>query len=194
MNATLCEGIYDYFASNYETKPNCRPSPNKRRKHPSHNMELKRLRKAKVAAMREIRLAQQGRKLSNEIRLLKGVYLKTSRKYSKALKKSRKASDDQSSTRMKKESATSFWKFASKILDGEATSHVDPKFSKKDAKDFFTRTYSSSSHTYTQPDWLPSSTKPQQPFDCDPIRLDEVISVLKRARSSSSPCPLDGIV
>ena len=108
--------------------------------------------------------------------------------------RSRKGSDDRSFARMKKECATSFWKFASKILDGKATSHVDPKFLTKDAEDFFTRTYSSSPHIYTQPDWLASSTEPQQPFDCDPIRLDEVISVLKRARSSSSPCPIDGIV
>ena len=102
MNTTLCDGIYDYFASHYGTKPSHRPTADQHRNYPRHQRELKRLRKAKVAAMRELRLAQQGKKPPEVIRSLKGAYLKVTRWYSKALKKSKIENNDRMSAKMKK--------------------------------------------------------------------------------------------
>ena len=80
---------------------------------------------------------------------------------------------------MKKECATSFWKFASKVLDSKANSDVHPTFSVGDAEQFFSNTYNSSPKNLPLPPWLPTPTEPKDHFDCDPIRADEVISVIK---------------
>ena len=127
------------------------------------------------------------------VRTLKGAYLKTIRIYSKALKRSRRAGDEHAATKMKKECTASFWKFASKVLDNESTSNVSPNFSLESAKQFFTNTYSSTPSTFSQPSWLPTPTEPIECFDTDPIRMDEVISVIKRAKAASSPSPFDAI-
>ena len=97
------------------------------------------------------------------------------------------------SAKAKNECTDLFWKFASKTLDTNASSHVDPTFSLQDVKEFFTKTYSSTTCNFTQPEWLPSISEPQYSFDCDPIRLDEVICVIKRAKASLSPSPHDAV-
>ena len=127
------------------------------------------------------------------VRALKCAYLKATRVYSKALKRSRKAGNECMVIKLKRECTASFWKFASKILDNKASSDVEPTFSVDTAEQFFTNTYSSSPYTFSLPSWLPTPAEPKECFDCDPIGLDEVISVIKRSRASSSPSPFDAI-
>ena len=59
MNKMICDEVYEYFASRYGTKTPRDPRVLRAKKHPRHNRELKRLRKVKTSAMRELRLAQR---------------------------------------------------------------------------------------------------------------------------------------
>jgi hypothetical protein len=155
MNKKLCEEIYSYFASHHGTRsPHATPA-DRQKGHPQHSRELKRLRKKKVGSMKALRQAQRERKPAETVRVLRGAYLRDNRAYSKALKKSRRAGNERTASKMK-ECATSFWKFASKILNGEASADADPTFSVDTAEQFFTNTYSSSPHTFIQPAWLPT--------------------------------------
>lgn len=195
MNKVICDEIFGFFAGYYGTRtPRSADGTRERRnKHTRHNRELKRLRKAKVRAMREMRQAQRERKPVEVTRSLKGTYLKTTRAYNKALKRSRRAGNEHVATNTRKECATSFWKFASKILDSKASSDAHPTFSVEDAERFFSDTYNPSPKRFSWPPWLPTPTEPKDHFDCDPIRPDEVILVIKHAKASSSPSPFNAI-
>ena len=171
MNTMLCDKIYDHFASQYGIRTSREPGHPASKKHLCHNRELKRLRKSKVSAMRNLRQAQKERKPTEVVRALKGIYLRATRKYSKGLKRAKRAGEARTASRAKKECTESFWKFASRTLDVNASSHADPTFSMEDAEIFIAKTYSSTPHTFSQPAWLPTITEPEHGFDCDPIRL-----------------------
>ena len=194
LNKVICDGVFDYFASHHGTRSPCSHADrSQRKKHSRHNRELKRLRKDKVNAMRHLRQAQRERKPEGIMRTLRSTYLKSTRMYSKALKRSRRFGDERMAMKMKKEYNASFWRFASKVLDNDSTSKVSPNFSLESAERFFSNTYSSTPSTFSQPSWIPTPTEPIECFDTDPIRMDEVISVIKRAKVASSPSPLDAI-
>ena len=150
------------------------------------------MRKAKTSAMRELRQAQRERKTAEAVRMLKGKYLKATRNYSKVLKRSKRLGD----ARMSAKANFRVYRFVLEIcktLDTNASSQVDPTFSVQDVEEFFTKTYSSTPCNFAQPDWLPFISEPRHSFDCDPIRLDEVVCVIKRAKAFSSPSPHDAI-
>ena len=181
LNKVICDGVFDYLASHHGTRSPCSHADRgQRKKHSRHNRELKRLRKDKVNAMRHLRQAQRERKPEGIMRTLRSTYLKSTRMYSKALKRSRRFGDERMAMKMKKECNASFWRFASKVLDNDSTSKVSPNFSLESAERFFSNTYSSTPSTFSQPSWLPTPTEPIECFDTDPIRMDEVISVIKQ--------------
>ena len=105
-----------------------------RKKYRAHNRELKRLRKAKVSAMRRLRQVQRERQFPETLRPLKGAYLKANRQYSKALNKSKREGNERLGIKMRRECATSFWKFASKILDSNNAADAEPTFSSETAE------------------------------------------------------------
>ena len=75
-------------------------------------------------------------------------YRQIVRKYHTSLRKSNKSASRVDISRVQKECAQSFWKFVSKVLDGDETSsNSKPSFDSSSAQAFFTRIYSShSSH------------------------------------------------
>ena len=158
------------------------------KKHPRHNRELKRLRKVKTSTIRELYLAERERKLAEVVRTLRGKYLKATRSYSKALKRSKRLGDARMSAKAKKECTDSFWKFATKTLDTTGRSYI-----------LCTRCRSYLPRHIAPPCVILPSLSGFHPsqnhnsFDCDPIRLDEVICVIKQAKASSSPSPHDTI-
>ena len=115
--------------------------------------------------------AQRGRKTQISF---KGT---ATRAYNKVLKRSRRYGNERVAAKTKKECATAFWKFASKILDSKANPVVNPTFAVQDTEQSFSDTSNSSPLNFSLPPWLPTPTEPQDHFECDAIRTDEVISV-----------------
>jgi hypothetical protein len=169
MNRTICKVSTNIFFSHPGTRTPRMTTDDQRKKYSTHNRELKHTRKVKVVAMRWLRQAQREQQSPDAARPLKGAYLKANRQYSKALKKSKRVGNERLGIRMRRECATSFCKFTSKILDSYNTADAEPTFSSETAEQYFAKTYSSSPCTFTQPDWLQTPAEPDQSFDCDPI-------------------------
>ncbi len=58
---------------------------------------------------------------------------------------------------------------------------------------YFSEEYSAQKHTFSQPQWMPSAPEPQHPLQCQEIQEEELHRALKRARSGSSPSPIDQV-
>ena len=86
-----------------------------------------------------------------------------------------------------------FWSFAKQLLDNNPTTQMDPKFSRDEATRFFKETYHTEPHFFEHPSWMPSPPTPSVDFDCDTITIEEIAVAVKKTKSTSAPCPFDGI-
>ena len=126
-NEALCSRVYFVFGSSFGTKPSCFKALAKSHRK-QHNRVLKRLRKQKLRAQRALRAAQCECRCVVDQRRLGLEYRQVVRKYHTAFKKSNKSMSRVDISRVRKECAQSFWKFVSKVLDGDQTSS-NSKFS-----------------------------------------------------------------
>ena len=138
-NSTICEGVYNYFASVYGTKPLPAAAPHQPQAATvrSHNGELKGLKKAKTQAQLVYRREKCTDQDKETIQTLRREHLRATRAHNRALKKKKKAKLTIKAYAMRRECSKSFWRFASKILDQDSVSNVQPSFNAETAETFF---------------------------------------------------------
>jgi len=137
-----------------------------------HNRELKRLRKQKIRAQRQLRAAQREHRGIDELRRLGLQYRQLVRKYHVALKKRNKSVRRVDVSRVRRECAHSFWRFVRRILDeDESTPPSEPAFDASTAQAYFQQIYSSQSKSFDCPPWLPPPSEPHVPFNNEDIQL-----------------------
>ena len=83
--------------------------------------------------------------------------------------------------------------FAKDLLDDNDAAKVTPQFSRDTAHQFFTSTYQSQPREFTKPAWMLEPKTPSFEFDIGEISSEEIATVIKRAKASSSPSPFDQI-
>ena len=121
-------------------------------------------------------------------------YRQIVRKYHTSLRKSNKSASRVDISRVRKECARSFWKFVSKVLDGDETSsNSKPSFESSSAQVFFTRIYSSHPRSFDNQPWFPIPPDPHTSFDNDDIQLEELQYAIRKSKYFSSPSPFDQV-
>ena len=70
-----------------------------------------------------------------------------------------------------------------------------PSFTETECISYFKCTFSalSSNKIFKIPTWIPQFAPPQMPFKSDPPSYQQVSNVIRKMKSSGSPCPLDQI-
>ena len=86
-----------------------------------------------------------------------------------------------------------FWNFVKNVL--EKSSSILPSFSRDHCTRFFLHLFREliPNRTFTRPTWIPSLPDPSIPFSQSPPSYEKVTNVIRRMKSSGSPCPLDKI-
>ena len=188
-NKVLCEGIYNHFASKYGVYANStRPVSHSRK----HNRPIKKITREKNDARKALRKAKREGEETGIIQALARKFHSLIRLHSKTKKEQLKTQLNLEARKARRECAKSFWRFAAKVLDGEGDS-VAPSFSVEEAERYFREVYSSNRKEFQRPEWLPAAELPQSGFNDDPFSATEISGVLRRARSSSSPSPIDRV-
>ena len=190
-NRILCEGIYKHFATKYGVRAKANHAITSKAR--THNRPLKKLRKMRNEARRDLRKAKRDNQGELVIQELAKKFYKLIRMHSKAQKVSLRVKASLEAKKVRHECAKSLWQFAAKILDDEGASNISPAFSSQEAEAFFYNTYSGSTTSFQCPEWLPKPAFPGCGFDEDPIATHEVQQVIRHTRSSSSPNPIDQI-
>jgi len=65
------------------------------------------------------------------------------------------------------------------------------QFGEDKAFDYFKDVYSSTPHTFNQPDWIPIPQAPTKELSCDEINTGELQTAIKHTKSTSSLSPFD---
>jgi uncharacterized Zn-finger protein len=88
---------------------------------------------------------------------------------------------------------SNFWKYCKSMFNTEE--NVLPAFNKETCFDFFRQVLSEKRKrkTFSLPSWLKPLPKPVTEFDLSPPTYKEVTAVIRKTKSSGSPCPLDHI-
>ena len=70
-----------------------------------------------------------------------------------------------------------------------------PTFDKSTCYEFFKKAFScfNPNERFRIPFWIPSFSPPVTPFDSNPPTYAEISQIIKRMKTSGSPCPLDQI-
>ena len=84
-----------------------------------------------------------------------------------------------------------FWGFVKNVL--ERGSYVLPSFTRDHCTKFFIKIFSTVRpfQTFSIPSWIPKFSEPSTPFDLSPPTYQKVTRVIRRTKSSGSPCLLD---
>ena len=87
----------------------------------------------------------------------------------------------------------SFWGFVKRVI--ERGSAILPSFSQNHCTHFFIKMFSAvlPCKKFTIPHWIPSFNQPSFAFDQSTPSYGKVTQVIRRIKSSGSPCPLDKI-
>ena len=94
---------------------------------------------------------------------------------------------------IRKECTRNFWKFSRKLLEKSAeSSDIQSNCSAEEAHSFSAE-YSAQQHTFIRPPWMPPAPETQHPLHCKEIREEELMRALRKARSDSSPSPIDQV-
>lgn len=156
-NDLLCDGIYSVFASCCGIKP-YQPCNAPDSHYKPHNRELKRLRKQKIRAKRQLRAAQREHRGIDELRRLGLQYRQLVKKYHVALEKRNKSVRRVGISQVCRECTHSFWRFVHRILDeDESTPPSEPAFDAPTAQAYFQQIYSSQSKSFDRPPVAPTS-------------------------------------
>ena len=188
-HSILCQGIYDQMVVRFGVK---RVNSNQKRRKRVHERSLKNLRRENNMAKKDLKQARRQSENEEVVRELSVKFYRLLRLHSKAKKASRKSIRNLEALKARKECQRSFKRFAFQLFSDDYSSII-PDFNQESAESYFTEVYNSSPRSYTRPSWLPQAPPVTNPFNEYPISQREVEEVIKRSRSSSSPCPLDHI-
>ena len=86
-----------------------------------------------------------------------------------------------------------FWSYVKHYL--EKLTKKLPTFDKSTCYEFFKKAFSfiNPNKRFRIPSWIPSFSPPVTPFDSNPPTYAEISQIIKRMKTSGSPCPLDQI-
>ena len=86
-----------------------------------------------------------------------------------------------------------FWGFVKNIL--QKSKSILPSFTQDHCTKFFLDFFRAvfPQRTFNTPSWLPSLPEPSTPFDQSSLSYEKITIIVRRMKSSSSPCPLDNI-
>ena len=86
-----------------------------------------------------------------------------------------------------------FWGYVKRIIKSKA--NTLPSFTETQCISYFRNTFStlSSNKPFKTPTWIPLFAPPQMPFTLNPSSYLQVTNVIRKMKSSGSPCPLDQI-
>ena len=87
----------------------------------------------------------------------------------------------------------SFWGYVKRVLRTSST--LLPSFSKDQCSQYFFKMFSSLSpcKNFSIPSWIPTLREPDHPFPLEPPSYEKITSVIRRMKSSATPCPRDKI-
>ena len=160
-----------------------------------HDRALKEVTRLKIEARRALRKAKRDGEDDSVIQSLAANFLSILRRHSRLIRASSLRLKDLKARAVREECNRNFWQFAKNLLDDRSSSRSSPSFSASTAHSFFSNIYDSSPHEFQRPSWLPSAPPPAPncTMDMTPISAEELVRVIKKARPSSSPSPLDRI-
>jgi len=86
-----------------------------------------------------------------------------------------------------------FWGFVKQVFQKQNS--ILPTFSKAQCLNYFKKSFSaiSPNKAFHIPAWIPSFSAPQTPFNLDAPTYQQITNVIRKMKSSGSPCPLDQI-
>ena len=86
-----------------------------------------------------------------------------------------------------------FWSYVKHYL--EKPTKVLPTFNKTTCYEFFKKFFKCANPTkkFQIPSWIPFFPSPEKKFDSNPPTYAEISQIIKRMKTSGSPCPLDQI-
>ena len=89
--------------------------------------------------------------------------------------------------------ANNLWSFVKNVI--EKGSAILPSFTRDQCTRFFYKMFSAimPNKSFSIPNWIPKFSQPSNPFDVSPPSYEKVTSIIRRIKSSGSPCPLDKI-
>ena len=84
-----------------------------------------------------------------------------------------------------------FWGYVKNVFEKKQS--VLPTFTMSECFNYFRKTLAAIHPTklFPLPSWIPPLRNPEIPFNLDPPTYQQVTSVIRRMKSSGSPCPLD---
>ena len=165
-NRILCECIYNHFASKYGVMDKAKHSKRSKQPKPrSHNQLLKKLKRMRNEARRDLRRARRESQEEIVIQEIAKQFYKLIRMHSKAQKVSLRSRANLEARKARSECAKSLWRFAAKILDDDRPTNTTPAFSSQTAESFFKNVYSSAPKAFQHPEWLPDPPAPTYEFD-----------------------------
>ena len=192
MNKVLCNGIYSFLTTRHGTIPSNQHhqhQPKARNKQTA----LKKVQNEKNETKKRLRQLRKSGTSPEEVRLLAQEFHQLVRKHSRLSKKARRADAKMSAKQQRKECHRDLHKFARKVLEDDNCASIQPSFGKADAESFFASTYSASSKSFTCPSWMPKPPPPTVPMVTSNFTAEEVESIIAKAKSASSPSPVDQI-
>ena len=185
--ATLCQGIYHHFSSEY----GCR-LPRKPQRKRKHVRRLKKITAQKNEARKEFRRAKASASNSSLIQELARKFYQLVLLHSAEKKIVLQSKSRLEAFKARRECSRNFWRYAAKVLDREGES-IAPEFDAQRAEEFFTQVYSADQQHFSLPDWLPLPPSPSVHFNTEAISMQEIVHVVKSTKSRLSASPLDGI-
>ena len=86
-----------------------------------------------------------------------------------------------------------FWGYVTRFFKKNSSSM--PTFNLAQCTSYFKKTFSAicPNKTFNIPNWIPTFSPPQTPFNLDPPTYEEITNVIRKMKPSGSPCPLDQI-
>ena len=185
----LTTGIYHLLS---DLSPPQRTQTKRRHNPPSR--ELKSVTEKKKQLKKAFKDAKRANASKEVIAELAKEYHHCVRLHSKLVNVRRKRVEQQNVKATRNDFVRNFWKFSSRLLDKSVdSSETQPSCSAEEAHSYFSNEYSAQQHTFSQPSWLPTAPEPQHPLQCDEIQEDELLRVLRKARSGSTPSPIDQV-
>ena len=163
-------------------------------RHKPHNRWLKSVTERKKQLRKDFKKAKRANAPKEVIADLAKQYHQCVRLHSKLTDVRRKSDEQKNMSAIRKEYTRNFWKFSRKLLEKSAeSSDIQSNCSAEEAHSFFSAEYSAQQHTFIRPPWMPPAPETPHPLHCKEIREEELMRALRKARSGSSPSPIDQV-
>ena len=184
--------VYGYFETQYGTGAEYHDRTCKRKR--KHQRQLKSIRQQKNEIRRAYRSALRSNQPRNIILPLVNEYHRLVRLHSKICRQHAQADLIQRMKFEQRRCSRNIWKYSNSLFDSNDSNHIDPSFTKDQAQAYFETVYSNVTEVpFSNAPWMTYRTAPSNPFNSDPISLDEIKHRIKKCRNGSAPCPLDQI-